>query len=231
MTSPEDGYSGYYSFLHVFNPSANVWTQKANSPRPHVQPAGGVLGNKFYVAGGYDGANYTNILDVYDPATDTWSTKAGMLTSRIGAGSTVNNGKLYVFGGTDGKGNYFSSVEVYDPAGNTWTAETSMPTSRDVGAAGTVNGIAYVVGGSNSTNSNLTTVEAMIPTQTSINLYAGIWVSGVVGGTYEIDFRNNVNLGSWTALTNIVLSNSPALFIDTNSPSYSQRFYRATFLH
>ena len=231
VTTPDNGYSGYYSYLHVYNPASDSWSALANSPRPHANPAGGVIGNKLYVAGGYDGLNNTNILDVYDPASNTWSTKAPMHTSRGAPSGAVIDGKLYVFGGVNGAGVYTNSVEVYDPVSNTWTNETSMPTIRGSSAAGVVNGIVYVAGGANSGSSALTTVEALIPTRTSINLYAGIWISGLAGATYEIDYRTSLASGTWSNLTTLVLSNSPALFIDTNSPSYNQRFYRSLFLH
>ena len=230
VTTAANGFSGYYAFLHVYNPASDSWTALANSPRPHVNPAAGVMGGKFYVAGGYDGVNVTNILDVYDPASNTWTTKSPMPTSRYYSSSTVINGKLYAFGGYDGV-SYLNTVEVYNPASDTWATETSMPTSRSGTAAGVVNGTAYVAGGGNTTNSALKTVEALTPTQTSINVYAGIWVGGLVGGTYEIDYQNSLSGGSWSNLTTIVLSNSPTLFIDTNSPSYSERFYRALFLY
>ena len=233
ITTPADGYSGYYSFLHVYDPGANTWTALPNSPRPHTGPAYGVIGNKLYVAGGYDGANTTNILDVYDPSSNSWSTKAPMLTSRQSPSSTVINGKLYVFGGyVSATGTYLNSVEVYDPASNAWLSESNMPATRAATAAANANGIAYICGGQNSIISGLSTVEALIPTGSSINVFAGIWVSGLVGGTYEIDYRNSLSSGSWASLTtSLVLSNNPTLYIDTNSPNYTQRFYRAVFLH
>lgn len=231
VTTAANGLSGYYSYLHVYDPATDTWTAKANSPRPHANPAAGVIGNKFYVAGGFDGNNTTNILDVYDPVSNTWTTKAPMRTSRFITSGAVVDGKLCVFGGLDASGTYTNSVEVYDPATDSWSSETPMPTKRGGNAAGTVNGIVYVVGGGNSTNSALGTVEALLPTQTSINLYAGIWVSGVVGGTYEIDYRVSLTSGSWNLVTNIVLASNPTLFIDTNNPVGSIGFYRTQFLH
>jgi N-acetylneuraminic acid mutarotase len=231
VTTAANGFSGYYAYLHVYDPAADSWTAKANTPHVHANPAAGVIGNKFYVAGGFDGANTTNILDVYDPAANTWTTKAPMHTSRFNTSGTVLNGKLYVFGGIDSAGNYTNSVEVYDPASDAWTSESSLPTKRGGIAAGTVNGIAYVVSGGNATNANLNVAEALIPTQASINLYAGIWVSGLVGGTYEIDFRSSLATGTWNSVTNLVLSSSPTLFIDTNTPASYQGFYRVLFLH
>lgn len=232
VTTAANGYSGYYSYLHVYDPGSNTWTPLANSPRPHANPGYGVIGNKFYVVGGFDGANVTNILDVYDPASNTWTTKAPMPTSRFNVGSTVVNGRLYVFGGTTPAGTNTDVVEVYDPANDTWASESPLSTARAGLAAATAHGVAYVTGGSTTGNANLTTFEALYPTAATVNVFAGIWVSGLVGGTYEIDYRNSLGGGSWTPLTTtLVLSSNPTLYIDTNSSSYTQRFYRTTFLH
>jgi len=232
VTTPDDGYGGFYAILDVYDPGSNVWTALANSPRPHVLPAYGIIGNKFYVAGGSDGVNTTNLLDVYNPASNTWTTQAPMPSPRYGAGSAVINNKLYVFGGLSPSGAYTNSVEVYDPSSNTWMTESNMPTARADCAAVAANGAAYVVAGQNSVSSLLTTVEAITPTVSTLNVFAGLWVSGLVGGTYEIDYCNNLSSGTWTALTtNVVISTNPTLYMDTNSPNYTQRFYRTLYLH
>jgi hypothetical protein len=180
VTTPDNGYNGYYSFLHVYNPASDSWTQLANSPRPHAGAAAGVLGNKFYVAGGFDGANITNILDVYDPASNTWSTKSSMHSIRYNPGSAVINGYLYVYGGSGPSGNYLNSVEYYNPANDTWTLVNSMPTSRDSAGTAVANGITYVAGGANTTNSYLTTVEAFTVT-TPPPVYQGVTFLGAAG--------------------------------------------------
>jgi len=65
---------------------------------------------------------------------------------------------------------------------------------------------------------------------TSLQLYAGITLRGLVGCSYRIDFVDSVAGGEgWTTLTNLILPTSPYLFIDTSSPGRSKRFYRVTF--
>jgi N-acetylneuraminic acid mutarotase len=77
-----------------------------------------------------------------------------------------------------------------------------------------------------TTNSSAATLSFL-----SLNTYAGLIIVGKVGGNYEIDYRTNLNSGSWTTLTNILLPSSPYLFIDTNQPANTgQRFYRALLL-
>ncbi len=149
VTTSDDGYDGYYNFLHVYDPSLDTWTQLAGSPVPHSQPGYGVIGSKLYVAGGNDGSANSTQLDVYDPASDTWTTKSPMSTPRSGCGSAVLNGKLYVFGGYDGT-NYLSSMESYDPKSDSWTTEAPMLTPTDGAAGANVNGVIYAIGGSDS---------------------------------------------------------------------------------
>jgi N-acetylneuraminic acid mutarotase len=64
----------------------------------------------------------------------------------------------------------------------------------------------------------------------NLNMFAGLTIVGQVGGTYEIDFRNNLNNTNWFNITNVVLPSSPYLFIDTDSPQYPLRFYRAVLV-
>ncbi len=64
----------------------------------------------------------------------------------------------------------------------------------------------------------------------NLNMFAGLTIVGQLGGNYQIDYRNNLNNTNWFNLTNVVLPSSPYLFIDTASPQYPQRFYRAVLL-
>jgi hypothetical protein len=57
-----------------------------------------------------------------------------------------------------------------------------------------------------------------------------VTVEGTVGARYQIQWASNLNAPIWTTLTNIVLSNSPSFFLDTNSfnpGAPPQRVYRA----
>ena len=59
--------------------------------------------------------------------------------------------------------------------------------------------------------------------------YPGIQITGTIGGEYQIQYATNLTSGSWDCiLTDIVLTNSPFLFFDTNSISgQAVRYYRA----
>jgi hypothetical protein len=62
-----------------------------------------------------------------------------------------------------------------------------------------------------------------------LNMYAGLTIVGQVGRTYEIDYWNDLSNNS-TVLTNIMLPSSPYLFVDTDSPKFPRRYYRAILL-
>lgn len=71
------------------------------------------------------------------------------------------------------------------------------------------------------------------PSQPTLSLasYAGISISGQVGASYRIEFRGSMDAtNDWQKLAELVLPVSPYLFFDTNSPSSSQRFYRAVLM-
>jgi len=73
-------------------------------------------------------------------------------------------------------------------------------------------------------------VDVQAPTFLAIQNLAGqaaITVGGQVGSTNIIQYSTNLSDAHWLTLTNIVLSNTPSSFIDPESPTTGQRFYRA----
>jgi N-acetylneuraminic acid mutarotase len=77
--------------------------------KPLLAPQGEVvsvaIGKKWYVFGGYDGANVQarGIVNVYDASTDTWTEKKNMQIPAHHASAVEVNGKIYVFGGFVGR--------------------------------------------------------------------------------------------------------------------------------
>jgi formylglycine-generating enzyme required for sulfatase activity len=60
-----------------------------------------------------------------------------------------------------------------------------------------------------------------------MQMYAGLTITGTVGDSYTV--QTTTTLGqpnSWVNLVTFVLSNSPCLWLDTNAPQSSTRFYR-----
>ena len=65
----------------------------------------------------------------------------------------------------------------------------------------------------------------------SLNLYAGITIIGLVGGTNRIEYVNVLgDTNDWKALATIVLPSSPYLWFDIQSTNFQRRFYRTILL-
>jgi N-acetylneuraminic acid mutarotase len=94
--------------LYRYDPATNTWGARRSAPHFHRLAAAGVIGGKFYVAGG---AGSTD-LDVYDPATDTWRTRAPIPKAGRAIGTALG-GKLYAVVGLD--------AYVYNPGTNRWS--------------------------------------------------------------------------------------------------------------
>jgi N-acetylneuraminic acid mutarotase len=95
--------------LYRYDPATNKWGARRSAPHFHRSAAAGVIGGKFYVAGGVGSAD----LDVYDPATDTWKTLAPIPTAGKAIGTALQ-GKLYVISG--------SNAYAYNPGTNKWSS-------------------------------------------------------------------------------------------------------------
>jgi N-acetylneuraminic acid mutarotase len=145
-------------FSKAFKININyAWDSKQNMSIAREMLASGVINNKIYVVGGYNGV----ILDIneeYDPITDSWMTKAPMSVARAGLATAVTNGKLYALGGFGDIENYAEFVnEEYNPVTNSWQRKALMPTGRSSFAAAAVDGKIYAIGGIDSaffTNAN-----------------------------------------------------------------------------
>ena len=61
----------------------------------------------------------------------------------------------------------------------------------------------------------------------SVQLYPGLTIAETVGSSYTVQYVTNLTLtNNWQTLTNLVLSVSPYLWVDTNTPAKADRFYR-----
>lgn len=62
----------------------------------------------------------------------------------------------------------------------------------------------------------------------ALNVYPEIWISGAVGRTYRIEYKDDLgSTNTWQQLATVVLPTSPYLFTDQTSPAVWRRFYRA----
>jgi len=149
VTTPCNGFDGYYNYLDVFDPLTGAWTSLPQSSNAHANPAFGVINGKFYVAGGVnDSSVIANALEVYDPLANTWTTLAPMPTAVQNPASVALNGRLYVFGGNNGTSNVVT-VQTYNPFTNTWQtlSTAALPKAIANSSGVVVYGIPFVEGG------------------------------------------------------------------------------------
>jgi N-acetylneuraminic acid mutarotase len=150
--------------FYRYDPVADQWASLPTPPSAHIGAMAGVIGGKFYVAGGVqaglpDGGNQ---LDVYDPATNQWTTKAPLPRARWAGAGVALRAKLYVIGGVarlpdgnpDGTETVVRTTSVYDPSTDTWTHVAPMPfaLANLVGSRVVLNGqprIEVIVGNTN----------------------------------------------------------------------------------
>ena len=95
----------------------------------------------------------------------------------------------------------------------------------------TTNSGAYHVTISSAAGGTVTSQDAMLQSLFfgDLKFYAGITLAGTVGQQFRVDYADVVTGGptNWLVLTTFTLPSSPHLVIDTNSPGFTKRFYRA----
>jgi len=122
--------SGYKNDFWEYDPSTNVWTQKANyttTANARSRGVGFSIGSKGYTACGKAASTTVfNALLEYDPTTNTWTTKASYPgLGRYCMASFSIGSKAYIGTGMDANANLRSDFYEYDQATNTWTAKAS----------------------------------------------------------------------------------------------------------
>jgi len=124
-----------------YDMAARAWSDRAPLPVARFAGAYGLIGDRFYIAGGFghDFAGYRT-LHIYDIATGTWSTGASLPTARGGQASGVIDGLLYSAGGS-AQSNFPDDcpMYVYDPQTNVWTTTADCPLQGGYG---------FILGGS-----------------------------------------------------------------------------------
>jgi len=167
------------------------WRMAKAFPQPAGEIVSAVVGNKWYVFGGYDGVNVQpqGIVAEYDSAADSWTMKKNMLLPAHHAAAVELNGKIYVFGGFVGRAGAkgwgpIANAFEYDPVADSWKELAPMPTPRGSAMAVAVDGKIYVIGGA----------HANIPGKPNEPLWVGV-PPLVTGAVEEYDPATN----SWRA--------------------------------
>ncbi len=121
--------------LYRYDPATNKWGARRSAPHFHRLAAGGVIGGKFYVAGGVGSIH----LDVYNPATDSWTTRAPVPKAGPAIGAALD-GKLYVVVRTISGNELQNSAYVYNPGTNKWSSIAAPSWGHDGAVRVVVNG-------------------------------------------------------------------------------------------
>ncbi|MCA9670865.1 MAG: kelch repeat-containing protein [Myxococcales bacterium] len=132
--------------------NAGTWTVLAEMPDVADHLAGGLIGEKVYLAGGRDGsiAAHRASLLIYDPQRDAYDRGPAMPTSRAGLAAAVAGAKLFVFGGEGNSAHpsgVFDHNEAFDPATGAWSTLAPIKTRRHGTGAATIDGRIYLPGG------------------------------------------------------------------------------------
>ena len=115
--------------FHIYDASNNSWSTYPTG-RDYHDISSATLGNKIYLAGGYDGGyggnNFSDIVHTYDVSSNSWSSTT-MSMPKGGIRSIAANGKVFWAGGfdsiwingTEENARYVNDVEIYDVATGT----------------------------------------------------------------------------------------------------------------
>ena len=133
------------------------WQMGKPLPQPLGEITSAVIGGKWYVMGGYDGANVQpqGVGVEYDAASETWTAKKNMLVPAHHATAVALDDRVYVFGGFVGRPGTkgwqpIANAFVYDPATDSWKELAPMPTPRGSACAVVVDGKIHVIGGAHA---------------------------------------------------------------------------------
>lgn len=153
---------------------------------PVTAAVGAVFNGAFYVAGGYDGDNFS----VAERPSDSVvahgleaTPRAPLPVAVAGAASVVLDGRWYVLGGqapgVSGRATPQAVVQIYDPQADAWTASTSgapdapasLPVACHSAAAAVLDGRIYLVGGFGADGAVLGDLWVFDPA-------SGVWTAG-----------------------------------------------------
>jgi len=140
---------GPVATVYVYDPTSNVWNERASMPTARGALSVTVHEGKLYAIGGYEGRANSGSVEVYDPIRNSWTSRASLPTPRDHLATATVAGKVYAIGGRV-KGDYrhnLSVTEVYDPITDKWSKAPDLPTARSGIAAAEAGGRIYVFGG------------------------------------------------------------------------------------
>lgn len=116
-----------------------------------------------------------------------------------------------------------------------WThAGTNLPNataaSYSVASAAETDDGVYKVVVSNAFGSK-ESLEARVTVRVAAALaiarYAGLWITGAPGRSYEVQAAESAQSAEWTTVATITLGAEPTFWLDANSPDHPNRIYRS----
>jgi formylglycine-generating enzyme required for sulfatase activity/N-acetylneuraminic acid mutarotase len=118
------------------------WEVKANIPHTVYGHGAAAVGDRLYIVGGCETADWKTTsarLQIYDSTRDTWTTGASLPIELGWPMVAVFRDIIYVFGGMRSGAVSTDRAWVYDPSQNTWAAIGPLPVKA-------MNGVAIAVG-------------------------------------------------------------------------------------
>jgi hypothetical protein len=127
------GWSTYETLIQVYNVNTNSWSQATAIPSGNGRRsfAGGILGNKLFVAAGFSSAFrndfWVGTINPANPLQITWQQRTNLAIATSRPGGTALNGKFYVVMGEVAGGMANDSIAVWDTTASTWSYRDGKP--------------------------------------------------------------------------------------------------------
>ncbi|CAG0917233.1 unnamed protein product [Notodromas monacha] len=134
------------STVEYYDPLVGRWRMAEEMIMLRSRVGVGVLRNKLYAIGGYDGSERLATVEEFDPTTKQWRKVTSMHCKRSAVGAASLNDRLYVCGGYDGVCS-LNTVECFDAKRNVWSMATSMSKHRSAAGVVTFQQNIYALGG------------------------------------------------------------------------------------
>jgi N-acetylneuraminic acid mutarotase len=217
------------SALYSYDPDTGSWTALASAADTREKPAGGFVGGKFYVSGGWgaDG-NPDAKTEIYDPGTNTWSTGTPNPKPYAGSGSVVLGSKVYAVGGCSAQACGTSDVMVLDTADGTWSQAASYPEATAWVSCGALGGKVYCAGGTTDSGSiqHSYVYDPGTDSWTQVaDLPADLWGSSYAAEGGKLLVSGGVTANN-TTLTNQGYAYDPAANAWSALPNANETLYR-----
>ena len=121
----------YHSDCEIYCPKTEKWISILPMTMRRSRVGIGVVYDKLYVVGGFDGSQDLASVEICNANNKTWSSGLQMGTNRSCLGVAVLHNLLYAIGGFDGS-SCLNSVERFDPLSNQWMSVAMMHHKRFV---------------------------------------------------------------------------------------------------